>query len=134
VSVYHLARSKAYVGLRKDAEAIKDLSTVIDLEPDNVGARTERGRIEIYNDSTKAIADFTWVLEREPKNMEVLIMRGDAKRRAKDHKGAIEDYTASLKIKRTYKGYYNRALAKKALGDEKGAKLDKRRAQKARGL
>ena len=47
--------------------------------------------------------------------------RGLAKRKNSDNKGAVEDYTRSISLKKDYKTYANRAVAYLALGNKESA-------------
>jgi hypothetical protein len=132
---FYVTRAKAYYAAKKDIDAIRDYSKAIKLEPENTSLYMARGKVRQFKDPTRAVADFGVVIEREPKNHIGWIARGDANRRKgkkADLKAAFKDYTASVKLKKTYAGYYGRALARKKLGDAKGARRDEDRARKAR--
>lgn len=58
-------------------------------------------------------------LEKSPKAVVAWNNRGSTKDKAKDHKGAIEDFTRAILYKPDYKhAFYNRGTARKELGKE----------------
>ncbi len=132
---YYATRAKAYYASKQDVLAIKDYSKAIKMEPKNTAFYMARGRVRQFKDPARAVSDFAFVIKLEPNNFKAWIASGDARRRKgkkADLRAAFKDYTKSLKIKKTYAGYYGRSLARKKLGDAKGARKDEERAQKAR--
>lgn len=55
---------------------------------------------------------------------ELYILRGNARSRLKDSKGAIEDYSAAIAVKPSARAYHNRGIVKKNTKDYDGAIAD----------
>ena len=73
-------------------------------------------RCKIWNNSISLWDD---TLEKSPKAVVAWNNRGSTKDRAKDHKGAIEDFTRAILYKPDYKhAFYNRGTARKDLAKE----------------
>lgn len=69
-----------------------------------------------------AIADYTKVIELDPKNADAFNSRGEAKFDSGDKQGAIADYTRTIELDPKYAdAYNNRGSAKSEFGDKQGA-------------
>ena len=72
-----------------------------------------------------AIADYTKVLEIDPKDEVAYYNRAISKDEIGDYYGAIADYTKAIEINPNYKSAYkNRGIDKEIIGDLKGACAD----------
>ena len=73
-----------------------------------------------------AIITFTKILEEHPEAGSIVYhSRGRAKTRMGDYRGAISDYSESIRITPTFdRSWHERAYSKAMLGDHKGAITD----------
>lgn len=84
----------------------------------------EKGR---NGDKQGAIADYTKVIELDPKYTLAYYNRGILRSEFNDKKGAIDDYTQAIQINNNWGdrepayAYYNRGIERSDLGDKKGA-------------
>jgi len=100
------------------------------LDPTFADAVLMRGRANDYDGKIdRAIADFTHVLELRPNDTAALLARGRAWLDLKDYQSAIGDANRALGIDSRLAGGYNlRGVARRILGDPRGALEDFTRA------
>jgi len=80
---------------------------------------------EAKGDREGALADYTKVIELDPRNVGAYNNRGNRKRDKGDLDGAIADYTRALEVNPRYAlAYNNRGLVRKQKGDFDGAITD----------
>ena len=69
----------------------------------------------------EALKYYGQMIDIFPRSYHAWFKRGLARRKSRDNKGAIKDYTRSISLKKDYKTYANRAVAFLALGDKESA-------------
>jgi len=75
-----MLRARSYAAEDAFREGVADFDKVLDIEPDNMDAFTERGELLAKNKRyDAAIQDFNKVLEAEPKNVKAYALRGETK-------------------------------------------------------
>jgi tetratricopeptide (TPR) repeat protein len=106
--------------------AIDAFNKVIELDPKNVYAYSERGSAyDILGNHQQAIIDYTKAIELEPKNAEGYTVRGDAYQALGKYKQVVADYTKAIEL--TPKNptlYSERALAYEYLDKHQQAIAD----------
>lgn len=93
---------------------------------DNADLHRKRGlAYQFLGNDDNAIADYTWVLEQEPDDVETLIRRAQVSTRSADNLAAVEDLTRVIrKDKANHRARYCRAIARLAQGKYAEAKKD----------
>ena len=84
----------------------------------------DRGVVHMRrHEGDAAIADFDEVMRRNPRNAEARVNRGSALVQLQRYGPAIADLTEALGmgVSEPHKAYYNRGIAREALGDLRGA-------------
>ncbi len=127
----YLSRGIAEHGLGDTDHASADLDHASDLNPNLTRAYDERGRIYLEKgDTLRAIAEFTKSLRIQP-TTDGYYQRGLAYESLGDHRKALADYDDAIaELRDAPYAYRARALAKDALGDAEGARLDRETAQR----
>jgi len=96
---YFSLRAKAFLRLKKHAEAAEDFTSLIALQPDKPEHLFERGNI--YRESGKydeALADYAKYLEKNPKGVGSRFYRGEIHRLQGKLDEALVEYDAGLKV------------------------------------
>ncbi|MCI0703734.1 MAG: tetratricopeptide repeat protein [Planctomycetia bacterium] len=92
-------RATAYTLKSDFANAIKDLTAVIDLEPDDPTNYENRGDAYRQNkDYDKAIKDFDAAIKLDPKNTYPYISRGITWAEKEDYDKAMKDFETAIKL------------------------------------
>jgi len=92
------------------------------------GQLYEEAVINLLDSNSKAIADFTKVIELAPERVEVYFRRGQCYAGNGDYVRAVTDFTKAIELGREdWSVYFNRACAYKELGDKKKAISDYQR-------
>ncbi len=123
-SFHETGLQKAAMGDRKGA--IADFTRAIELDPEFVGALTERGRAySSGGDREKALEDYARALQLDPNNVEVLNDRGSVRLAGENLAGAIADFNRVIELDPTFtQAWINRGNARKDKGDLDGAIAD----------
>lgn len=103
--------------------------------PDRAGALVNRGVIHFRRGATGlARADFEQALRVNPRSGDAFLNRGVLRiAEGRYAEGAVDiDTGLRLGLRQPEKAYYNRAIAREALSDTRGAYLDYRRAARLR--
>ena len=127
----YLSRGIAEHNLRQAESAASDLDKASDLNPNLTRAYDERRRIYLEKgDTRRAIDEFTKSIYIQP-TTDGYYQRGLAYEAVGEHRKAVADYDDAIAemLDAPY-AYRARALAKDALGDVEGAKLDRETAQR----
>lgn len=101
-------RAMIYAAMEKYEPAIEDMQLLVDNFPDNPGFKTMLGIF--YNASdrpSKAIEIYDELLAENSESAPILRSRGDAYLSRGDHKPAIDDYEAALKLDEDDDGILN---------------------------
>lgn len=78
-------------------QALQDLTTAIQVQPENPDYLFQRGRIRFHvGDQQGAIADYTQALRIEKTFSDAYVNRGTARAQLGDEEGAVQDYTTAL--------------------------------------
>jgi serine/threonine-protein kinase len=115
--------------LEHDEAAIQSYSDAIRFAPDMAPAYAARGicLVRLHRDPA-ALADFQRALKLKPDLITALSGRGGIYFRRKQYRMALADYDAAVKSNpRLPQAYLNRAHAREALGDFRGAAADRQR-------
>ena len=106
--------------------AMSDYDLALDIDPNNFIGHYNRGLLRArVGDDNRAIEDFDFVIKMEPDNMMAIFNRGLLR-------GAIQDYSTVINQHPNFlAGYYQRAEARKKIGDRKGAEQDEFKLLKA---
>lgn len=108
-------------------EAIKLYSSYIELVPEDSNGYTNRGEVKVKMGNLKdAINDFKMAVKMNPNNPYALMNLAASIRELGEFSEAINYYTKIIKINPSFISmvYSNRATAKGAIGDLKGALED----------
>jgi len=94
-----LGRARADYAKGRHQDALFLVSKAIRLEPDNVKARFMRGRMyEEEKEHEKAVAEYTVVIDKNPREPEVFQRRGTERFFAGDFTGAVADFDQFLEL------------------------------------
>jgi tetratricopeptide (TPR) repeat protein len=123
VTYYH--RGIAYQTNERYAEAIRDYSKAISLNPDYYEAYNNRATVyDVLDQPEPAIRDYTQSLALKP-HFRIYYNRGMSYARVGEYANAIEDFTRSLSLSPDNAGaYVNRGFAYLNSGDRQQARLD----------
>jgi len=119
----------AHQNLEDNEVAIRNYSEALRLAPDMALAYAARGvcRVRLHGDR-EALMDFQRALELQPNLAFALNGRGGVYFRRKQYRMALADYDAAIKNNpRFAQAYLNRARAREAVGDFRGAAADRQR-------
>jgi len=122
-------RGLAQQNLEHPELAIQNYSEAIRLAPDMAPAYSARGvcLVRLHRDQ-QAFADFQKALELKPGLATALSGRGGVYFRRKQYRLALADYDAAIRSNpRFAPAYMNRARAREAVGDFRGAAADRQR-------
>lgn len=120
-----LQRGLAYAKLGEIDKAISDLQEASAWKSDEAVTKYNLGRLKlIKGDSKGAIADLTEAIRLNPKYSPALMDRASAYAAAGEYMNAQKDLDAALTGEKTVEGFYNRAMARLAIGDSSGAVSD----------
>jgi serine/threonine-protein kinase len=125
----YYSRGVAYQNLMQNELAIQDYSTAIRLAPEMAHAYAARGvcLVRLRRDAD-AFSDFQRALELMPELAFALNGRGGIYFRRKQYRIALADYDAAIQHNpRFAQAYLNRARAREAVGDFRGASADRQR-------
>lgn len=125
VALYY--RSAAYVALGEYEKAIADHGRIIGIYPDSSAPYYYRGNVyAVMGKYLRAIADYNRAIKIAPDNDAYTYNnRGFAYFKLGMYRRAIADYDCAIEIDKNYADiYYNRALARKALGNTARAERD----------
>jgi serine/threonine-protein kinase len=125
----YLSLGVAQQNLEYNEAAIQNYSAAIRLAPEMAHAYAERGvcLVRLRRDAD-AFTDFERALWLKPKLGIALNGRGGVYFRRKQYRQALADYDAAIKNNpRLAQAYLNRAVAREAVGDLRGAAADRRR-------
>jgi len=128
VIVAYYNKGNYFQELEKFDEAIKDYSEAILLNPNHIGAISNRGITKAKKgDAEGALQDFNKVVKIDSNYSNIYSNRGNAKMMLGDINGAIKDYTRAINDDSLYiDAIYNRANARSnpMVADYKGAVED----------
>ena len=83
----------------------------------------------------EALENFDQALQLDPNHALALNARGYARLRLRYYETALSDFNDAIRLNPSYaNAYWNRSAAKKALGDDAGAREDLRRAARLEGI
>jgi len=119
----------AHQNLEDNEVAVQNYSEAIRLAPDMALAYAARGvcLVRLHRDPD-AMIDFQRALEMKPDLAFALNGRGGVYFRRKQYRMALADYDAAVKSNpRFAQAYLNRAHAREAVGDFRGANADRER-------
>jgi tetratricopeptide (TPR) repeat protein len=120
-----LQRGLAYAKLGEIDKAISDLQEASAWKSDEALTKYNLGRLKLVKgDSKGAIADLTEAIRVNPKYSPALMDRASAYAAAGEYMNAQKDLDAALSGEKTVEGFYNRAMARLAIGDSSGAVSD----------
>jgi serine/threonine protein kinase/Flp pilus assembly protein TadD len=125
----HFDLGVAQQNLQQNEAAVQSYSQVIGLAPDNALAYAERGvcQVRLHRDDD-ALIDFQRALEIKPGLPIALNGRGGVAFRRKQYRLALADYDAAIRGNpKLAPAYANRAKAREAVGDLRGAAEDRQR-------
>ncbi len=125
----YYARGVAHQNLEHNDSAIQNYSEAIRLAPNMALAYAARGvcLVRLHRDP-EALVDFQRALDINPGLASALNGRGGVYFRRKQYRMALADYDAAIHNKpRFAQAYLNRAGAREAIGDVRGAADDRRR-------
>jgi serine/threonine-protein kinase len=125
----YYGRGVAHQNLEHNDSAIQNYSEAIRLAPNMGLAYASRGvcLVRLHRDPD-ALADFQHALDLNPGLASALNGRGGVYFRRKQYRMALADYDAAIHKKpRFAQAYLNRAHAREAVGDVRGAADDRRR-------
>jgi Flp pilus assembly protein TadD len=99
--------------LKRPADALASFEKALAIDPANVGALANRGRMLVETGrAAEGLASLDKALQLEPKNVEARINRGNALVRLDRHGEAIAEYDSALAIVPQHPGaHYNRGNA-----------------------
>jgi tetratricopeptide (TPR) repeat protein len=110
---------------KRDLRAIADFDEVIRIEPRQVRALFERGRIfAATGNVARAIRDLDQALAANPNYTDARIYRAGIRRRSGDYDGAIRDFSAALAVDDDARIHVARGGAYRAKGDYEHAAAD----------
>jgi serine/threonine-protein kinase len=130
----YYGRGAAQQNLGHNELAIQNYSEAIRLAPDMAPAYAARGvcMVRLHRDED-ALTDFQRALELKPNLTSALNGRGGVYFRRKQYRLALADYDAAIQNNRRFaQAYLNRARAREAVGDFRGAAADRQREQELR--
>ncbi len=125
----YYSRGMAHQNLEHNEAAIQDYSAALRLAPEMAHAYAARGvcLVRLRRDSD-ALIDFQRALELKPDLASALNGRGGVHFRRKQYRMALADYDAAITNNpRFAQAYLNRANAREAVGDLRGAAADRQR-------
>jgi serine/threonine-protein kinase len=125
----YYGRGVAHQNLEHNDSAIQNYSEAIRLAPNMGLAYAARGvcLVRLHRDP-EALVDFQHALDLNPGLASALNGRGGVYFRRKQYRMALADYDAAIRKKpRFAQAYLNRAHAREAVGDVRGAADDRRR-------
>jgi len=125
----YYSRGVAHQNLEDNEVAVQNYSEAIRLAPDMALAYAARGvcLVRLHRDPD-AMIDFQRALEMKPDLAFALNGRGGVYFRRKQYRMALADYDAAVKSNpRFAQAYLNRAHAREAVGDFRGANADRER-------
>jgi len=121
----YLQRGLAYAKLGEIDKAISDLQEASAWKADEGLTKYNLGRLKIIKgDSKGAIADLTEAIRFNPKYSPALMERASAYAAEGEYMSAQKDLDAALNGEKTAEGFFNRAMARLAIGDSSGAVSD----------
>jgi tetratricopeptide (TPR) repeat protein len=131
-SIFYYWRAHLYYEEMLFDKAIADYDRVISFNPNNALVYFNRALIKaeigLYND---AIEDYDKVIELNPQNLIPYFNKAIIRINSKDYLNAISDLDGAISVYPNFsKALEMRSMAKSKLGDEKGAYLDKLKAEK----
>jgi Flp pilus assembly protein TadD len=124
----------AHQNLDQNEAAIQNYSAAIRLAPEMAPAFASRGvcLVRLHRDPD-ALADFQRALELKPDLASALNGRGGVHFRRKQYRMALADFNAAITNNpRLARAYLNRARAREAVGDSRGAADDRQRGEALR--
>jgi tetratricopeptide (TPR) repeat protein len=115
-------------------KAIADCNKAIQLNPQLVLAYNIRGGMYLYTKQCdRALADFSQAIGLDPKNAYAYQYRGETYLAKKEYEQAVRDFSEATRLDPTgADAYAGRAKAQRALGNEKAAAEDDRKARELR--
>lgn len=122
----YAARGKARLVLKNYAGALSDFRASSEADNRSVeGPLGEGSALSAMGKTREARVALDMAVKRDPGSAAALLMRGAAKDRLRDYRGAVEDYGSILEInpKFTWARFY-RAKALRELKDYRGADVD----------
>lgn len=121
----YLQRGLAYAKLGDTDKAIADLQDASAWKADETVTRYNLGKLKLSKgDSKGAIADLSEAIRLNPKYSPALMDRAAAYVAEGEYMNAQKDLDAALNGEKTCEGFYNRAMARLAIGDSSGAVSD----------
>jgi tetratricopeptide (TPR) repeat protein len=125
----YLNRAEALVGGGRLEEALSDYRHAETLAPEDPNIPQSMGGVYFKKgDYQKALELYSRALEMDPLFYEGYMSRGILWGRLKEFRKAVLDFSAALKLNRTYRAYYYRALAYLEAGENTLALEDLRSA------
>ena len=131
-SVYYYWRAHLYYENMEFDNAIADYDKVLSINPNNALVFFNRAIIKadigLYNE---AIEDYNKVIELNPENIIPYYNKATIRINNKEYGKAIDDLTAAINVFGEFsQAYEMRSFAKRKIGDERGAWIDSRTAEK----
>ena len=125
-SSYYINRALVHYYQQELRGAMSDYDLAIDLEPNNVLGRYNRGLLRAQvGDDNRAIEDFNVVIDHEPDNMMAIFNRALLLKQTGDYEGAEADLNRVIEeYPRFLYGYQCRADVRRRLGRRKEAEQD----------
>ncbi|MHA1537213.1 MAG: tetratricopeptide repeat protein [Alphaproteobacteria bacterium] len=116
----------AWLRAKQRARALAALKTAIKLDPGNLTLRSDRGLILALSGKLfEAVDDFNKIIEAEPRNVDVLVLRAASYRRLKSIALARDDLKRALAIAPNHPdALLERGILRLARKDRKGARAD----------
>jgi rhomboid protease GluP len=113
----HAALADAYFTKRQFPEGISELQRVLELQPKNSSALMNLGAAHLSQGQAKEAQDvFTKLLAQEPNNARAHVGLGVALANQQDHRSAIGEYKAALRLNSQLRGiYYQMGVSQAAL-------------------
>ncbi len=121
----YLQRGLAYAKIGETDKAIADLQDASAWKADESATRYNLGHLKLSKgDSKGAISDLTQAISLNPKYSPALMDRAAAYAAQGEYMNAQKDLDAALNGEKTAEGFYERAMARLAIGDSSGAVSD----------
>lgn len=125
-AVYYLKRADAYFNLGHTKLAFDDANLACRAPKPMIRAFEIRGTCnKVMGRRSAAIADYTKIIELDPKNSGTYFNRAVARFESRDPYGALADYNKVVELDpKLARGYTFRGVTRYWFGDKKGAQQD----------
>lgn len=131
----YLERGNAYENSKQGDKALADWKKALSMDQGMAAAYTARAtHFRLAGDFAKALPDLDQSIQLDP-SVDGYFQRGQVYAALGDYKKAVEDYDRSILERREAPYVYlARSIAKRALGDEEGYRLDQQKAAELQGI